>query len=365
MEFYTQPIFTLNARGNILFEVTRDYFNLTDKHMHNEIQKMHTVVQQILATKKISYDKLKYALVPKTDRHEAGFIFDSQSLDSWYGYEVAKIMLPLYNKDMTQSVLWGDLIGENQDMIFKLLDRSLVLSRPFKFTHGSSLYCVYINNLTKFSIKNFHQSLSKFPAYVGYIPSTFSSPTKTYLSAILCNAFIKYGNKIIMGHEDDRSNNENVNMIGYPFEDFGYNVLSFQSVYFDTFLSYKIERAVFPGFKVDTEMSLAAVAEQVIPLKDCEVQIDEAKHNYLKSEKLGKLKKAGIASLDRAELANIIKMKIEESYIYNLTYLSEHDTIKFNLIVEIQRRSNEQPIKLLAILHYKPQEKILKLITLY
>jgi hypothetical protein len=168
-----------------------------------------------------------------------------------------------------------------------------------------------------------------------------------------------------MGHEDDVPNEENVNILAYPFEDFGYEVFSLQSCYFGVFLGYKIERAVYAGFKVDTEMALNAVSDQVMPLEECTVLLEDAKHAYLRSQKDGKLEKAGIADLHRADLAALIKSKIAASYIYNLVYLEDHDVIKFNLMVEVARCDGGYPTKLTAALEYKPQEKTLRVVTLY
>jgi hypothetical protein len=366
MKPYSQSILTLNARDNIMLEVIRDYFKLTNAVMHREIQGMHLATQQILASKGTSYSQLKSALVPRDDRYEAGFIFDSRRIDShWYGLEVARVMLPLFDKRTSQSVLCGDLLGDNQDLIFNILDESLVLARSFEFVHGTLLYCVYVNNLTKAALQKLHQMLSEFPAYIGFIPATFSSRAKTYLSTTLVNSFLTHRNRVIMGHEDDRPNEENVNIVGYPFEEFGYEVCSLQASYFDVFLSYKIERAVFPGFEVDTEMSLNAVSRQVLPLEDCRVLLDETKYVYLKSEKLGKLKKAGISELDSAELARLIETKIVSSYIYDLVYLEEHHVVKFNLMIEVPRTDGGYPTKLTAALEFKPVEKVIRVITLH
>jgi hypothetical protein len=363
---YSQPIFTLDARDNVMLEVMRDYFKVNSGVMHREIQGMHVETQHVLAQKGISYTELKSALVPATDRNEAGFIFDSQKIESsWYGYEVAKILLPLLDKRSTQSVLCGDLLGHNQEVIFDILNEFMVLARSFEFVHGTLLYCVYLNNLSTAVLQKLHEQLTAFPAYLGYLPATFQTRAKTYLSTTLVHSFVKHRDIIIMGHEDDRSNKEDVNMQSYPFEDFGYRVRSLQLNYFGLFLGFKIERAVYPGFEVDTEMSLNSVSRQIMPLNDCMVQLDEAKHEYLKNEKLGKLQKAGIATLERQELATLIKTKIAASYIYNMAFLEKHNVTKFNLIVEVPRQDGGYPTRLLAALEYRPTDKTLRVITLH
>lgn len=361
-----QAIFTLNARDNVMLEVIRDHFNLTHSVMHREIQEMLLATQDALASKEIRYADLKSALVPRVDHNEAGFLFDSQCIASdWYGLEVAKKMLPLFDHRTTQSVLCGDLIGKDQNRIFDILDESLILSRSFDFVHGNGLYCVYVNNLSDTTLKKFHLDLGEFPAYVGVIPATFSSRAKTFLSMTLTNSYLKHRNFIIMGHEDDCPIEENVNMLGYPFEKFGYTIRSLQSSHFELFLSYKIEREVFPGFEVDTEMSLNAVTDEVLPLADFRIYLETAKHGYLKSKKRGKLEKAGIAQLSLNELAQLIKSKIAANYIYNLEYLEEHNVVKFNLMIEIPRTDGGFPTRILVAMEYLPLTKTLRVITLH
>lgn len=366
MNPYDQPIFTLNARGNVMLEVMRDCFSLKNDVMHLEIQRMHVATCEILKAKGIAYETLKAGLVPSADRHEAAFIFDSQCIDSsWYGFEVAKAILPLHDTRSTQSVLCGDLIGDNQQLIFDILQESLVLARSFTFVHGTVLFCVYINNLSNAALTAMHEALRKYEPYVGFIPTSFASRAKTYFSTLLVNSYLMHGSSIIMGHEDDRPNEEDVNLIGYPFEDFGYRIVSLQSLYANLFLGYKIERPVFPGFEVDTEMSLNAVSRTIFPIDDFTVEIGEAKHNYLKSEKLGKLQKAGIAELNGNELAHLIRTKIAANYIYNLCYLSNHDVVKFNTILEVPRGDGGHPTRMLVALEYQPAKKNLRLITLH
>lgn len=349
-----------------MLEVMRGYFNLTNDMMHREIQRKHIATCEVLRAKGIAYEQLRAGLVPIVDRHEAAFIFDSQSIDSsWYAFEIVKAILPLHEKRSTQSVLCGDLIGDDQQLILDILQESLVLARSFTFVGGPVLFCVYINNLSDASLKAMHVALCKYKPYVGYIPTSFGSRAKTYLSTILVNSYLKHGSTIIMGHEDDRPNEEDVNITGYPFEDFGYRVVSLQSSYADLFLGYKIERPVFPGFEVDTEMSLNAVSPAVFLIGDFTIEIEEAKHNYLKSKKLGKLQKGGISELNSDELAHLIRMKVSASYIYNLCYLFVHDVVKFNVMLEFPRADGGYPTRMLVALEYQPTKRNLRVITLH
>lgn len=74
-------IFTLNARGNVFLEVASEYFKISQPQMRVEIQAMFRSAVRDLGKKEINYTKLKTALVPSLDHHEAAFIFDSTEID--------------------------------------------------------------------------------------------------------------------------------------------------------------------------------------------------------------------------------------------------------------------------------------------
>lgn len=348
-----------------MLEVLRDRFQIAAPRMRREIQSMHRDVVQILASKGIAYRELRSGLVPNTDKHEAAFIFDSTAIDSsHYGPEVFNQILPLLEPQATQSVLCGDLLGDDQELIVEILSESMTLSRSFTFKHATMLYGVYINNLSDSVLTRLHQELGSFPAYLGYIPATFTSRAKIYLSLSLANFFLKHKKTIILGHEADRSNDENINITPYELENFGHKIVSLQTDLFGIFLSFKIERPVYGSFEIDTQMALNSISDNVTLLDDFVVLLDEAKHGYLINNKLGKLKKAGLADADRAHIASLIQSKICASYIYNLVYLHDHNVMKFNLIIEVDRNGG-YPTRLMVALEYIPSEKTIRVITLH
>ena len=63
-----QSIHSLNARGNVMLDVIRDYFNISSDRMLVEIQGMRTQVAQVLKTKGVNYDDLRAALVPDREK---------------------------------------------------------------------------------------------------------------------------------------------------------------------------------------------------------------------------------------------------------------------------------------------------------
>ena len=360
-----QPIHTVNSRSHVMLEILRDHYGIPESRMKNEIQRMHGELIEILAAKKIDYASLRPALVPNMDRDEAVFIFDSSAIGSGlYGREVFDRLLPLLDPRTTQSILVGDLLGDHQRLIYEILHESMVLARSFTFKHSTLLYGVYINNLTSSAKERINQGLVSYAGYIGHMPTTFLSPAKIYASTTMAGFLLKKGKTFIMAHEDDRSNSENVNITLYNLEQHGYKIASLQSYYFSIFLSYKIERPVFNIDTADIEIALNSISSDVQAFEEFDVVLVEAKHGYLINNKLGKLEKAGLAKADRTQIENLIKEKVRNSYIYNLVYLEEHDVMKFNILLEVERPEG-YPTRMTASLEYMPNQKSLRVITLH
>ncbi|MNF57767.1 hypothetical protein D3C76_529890 [compost metagenome] len=348
-----------------MLEVIRDHFGITAPRMHQEIQGLHKNLLEILDSKNIKYEKLRAALAPVMDRQEAAFIFDSTEFDSdLYGHEAFMYVLPLLEPKATQSILVGDMIGEDQHLIVEILRESMVLSRSFTFKHSTLLYCIYINNLSDTALCRLHQGLANCSAYLGHIPTTFESRAKTYVSLCVCNFVLKHGKTLIVAHEEDRDNSENINVTPYPLEEFGYRVASVQENHFSIFLGFKIERPSLKGFQVDTELALNSISDVTTLFDSFDVLLDEKKHGYLINEKLGKLKKAGLDSADREYISALIKSQLSANYIYNLSYIEEHDVMKFNIMLEVQHPTGH-PTRMTAALEYLPSKKTLRVITLH
>ena len=303
--------------------------------------------------------------MPSLDRHEAAFVFDTLE-SQWHGGEALEIIIPALDRRSHHSFLGGDLIDlrHDQDFMLRLFRESVRFTRDVKFVHSSQFHLIYVNNVSPQMLQNLNEALTRYKPYVGFMPLTYSSRAKTYLSMILGNLFIKTKNKVLMGHEDDRPDDENVNLLGYHFEGYSCECLSLRSMLFDMFLSYKIERAVYSGFESDTELSLNAVSETIVPLAQLDVVIEDDKLGYLRKQKRGTLEKVGLFGTDKAAITELIRSKIASNYIYNLAYLEEHGVIKFNILIEALRESS-RPIKLLVALEYKPTDHALRVITLY
>jgi len=361
-------IYTLDARDHAMLEVMRDYFNLPSKRMRNEIQGMLAETQKVLSSKDIKYGDLKSAHVPNPKRREIALVFDTSVIEeSWYSLPIHTTLMPLFSKRSNHSILVGDYIGDNehQERLYEAFFESVQLVRDVTWRHSTQFYIVYINNLTDKMVETFRTGLIGFEPYVGFSDTTFASRFKLFLSTMLVNECLKHRDIILVGHEDDRDNSEDVNMRSYPWEEFGYTCRSLQGIYFGVLLSYKIERPVFKGFEVDSEFSINAVHSDPVSFTDFEIEIDEHKFAYLAAEKSGTLKRMGLLGSDLTNLKKLIASKISSNYIYNMTHDDQHDTTKFNIILEVNPEDGSAPLRVLAALEYMPRENCLRLITLH
>ena len=101
-------IFTFNTRGNIFLEVMEEHLSISKITMKREIWQLFDDLRDALNKSGVQYSDLKGALVPKLDKHEAAFIFDSTSCDSnFYGGEVVEKLFPLLDSRAKHSILAG------------------------------------------------------------------------------------------------------------------------------------------------------------------------------------------------------------------------------------------------------------------
>jgi hypothetical protein len=363
-----KTIFTLDARDNIFLDVIKNRYNLDHSIIYSVINDSFKKCISILEQKNINYQDLKNSLVPRSDRNEIAFVFDRNRIDSSsYGFNVFSKLIPLFSKESCNSVLCGDYIGDNKrkDKLKFSFYEHIKSDKQINYINHNQFYIVYINNLSDKMVATFNDGLKQFNPYVGYFDLTYSSFLKTYLSTILVRLFIKSKTIIIAGHEDDRNNEEDVNVSKYPFEKNGFKCKSIQSMYYSLFLSYKIERKVYEGFESDTNFAINAISENVLDISDFTILVKEDKLRYILNEKADNLERAGITNLTLDELEIIIKAKIRSNYIYNLSFLKQSGTLKFNILIETKRTDTNKLMKLVVALEYMPMDKILRLITMF
>jgi hypothetical protein len=362
-----QTIHTLEARSNMLLEVTQKYFKLTDPQVFQMIQGLLQPAVELLASKGIRYEELRNVLVPSRDHHDRALAFNYTKFDTgFYGKDVVHRLLPLLRPNSSHSLLFGDWIHSERPLASEFgrwLESSPEavgsVSLDLAQERYSPYYFAYLNNLTAADAARIDQGFKAHPAYIGMLDLDFDSPVKTFLSTFLIRDFIKHRKFIIKGHEDDRDSHENYNLSLFDFDQFGLSVRSVPLTYYGVLLSYKVERQhiLQDG---DRRFSLNALTPAPRMIDEFDVQLDEAKWKYLQDRKSGSLKRSGMAGLDAVGISQRIREKVDDSYIYRLSRATQGDTLKFNVMIE--------PIhgaRLECALEYLPQQQALRVITLY
>ncbi len=360
-------IHTLNARGNVMFPVLREHYAWTDSRTFREIRRFHSDLIDILRVKGIDYASLRSALTPQSTKHEAAFLFDEQRCGNTFapGVECADALFKALDPKTTHSILGGELVDDKDEIARTLLRRSAKVAKDLNFKHPCFCYVLYVNNLSEGNIAAIDSKLRAHRAYLGYVPCTYASLAKTFVSMHLVNLVIKQGGAVILGHEDDRPNSENCNLHLHDYTALGLQLKSIQSMYFSVFLSYKPEWMLMENSDDDLEIALRAMSEVVSPLIEFAVVIaDDKFEKYLKTAKLGKLKKAGLADLTKAELEAAIREKLRMSYLYNMDWVDEptHHLSKFNIMLEFERQGGH-PERMVVALEYRSAERVLRLVT--
>jgi hypothetical protein len=361
---YPENIFTLDARENIFLESVATAQNLSTQQTYIEIRGLFESLIDVLEEKSVKYADLKYALIPRSDRTEVALAFDTSQIKSAvYSAEVFKHILPLLEKDSICSCLCGDYVGSNEHELFlrEIFMKEICEVNAATYQNSTQFFIVYFNNLSDRQFTALLQGLSPYKAFTGYFDITYSSPIKTLLSSILVRLFVKSKMNILLSSEG----NEDANQTMYPLEEFGYKCLGIDDLIYGLFLSYKIEREVFPGFETDGTFSINAISQNVFDIRDFTLLIEEPKLKYLKENKLDNFERANFHRLTRNELEEIIRNKLNENYIYNLSYSAQFNTAKFNILLEVPRSDKERPMKMLAALEYIENKKQLRLITLF
>jgi hypothetical protein len=224
---------------------------------------------------------------------------------------------------------------------------------------GDTLYFVYLNNLSSAATTRVHSRLISSPWYLGFLDLDLASVFKTSLSLMLVRDFIKHKALVILGHEDDRDDSENINLSFFDFDSFGLSVRSVPGELYGIFLSYKIERPLHER-EHDTKFSLNAMTQHPSGLDNFEVVLEERKLEYLKQEKLGSLRQAGLHELSAGQIEQQIRARLAENYIYNLSWSTNGETLKFNIILEFS-----DGVRKMCALQYDTPKKVLKVITFY
>lgn len=366
MENKRRKIYILNARDNMIM----DLINSMIPEVHQDINNNFDILLKQLSKKGINYYELKNALIPSRDeeKFEIAFIFNSRKLcetTMFYGEEIFKKILPILNKESTQSIFIGDYVKTkymNWATLKEMFLESIKYSNKCDYIDNMDFFIVYINNITKKQTEDMISKLKKEEFFVGIMELKYASRIKQYLTEILCPLCIKYKDLIIAPHLTDRDDDEDYNETDYPYTQNGFKFKSINEMLYDLFLAYKIENNAYD--KEDLKFSYNIITKLAPEYNDIKVLIDESKLKYLKEQKTGTMKSLDLLECTVEELEQKIMIGLYNNYIYNIE-INEYNVFKFNVLIELQSNNKEIKRKVNVALEYKPDEKMLRLITMY
>lgn len=338
-------IYTFDNRDFVAYSVMKDCFNMSDEDVFDTIADELELLKRRLEMKKIRYTDLKGALIPNQEKnmYEICFVFDRLQMPSGgYGRYVFEHIIPLMDVNGVCSILHGDYLdrsdGRNgfQKQLRNALEENLHCYHDSVYQSSEQYYLVYFNRLTKGQRDKIAEGLKEFPWFTGYIDVTYNSIFKTYIASVLSNIGIKYKRKIIASHPFDCKDEDNVNMLGYPFEQFGYEYISINDMSFNSFLCYKIEKSF--SDRKDVGFSFNALFPRFDSMDKIHLEIEDEKWDkYLTNkEKKGELlERLGFKNVDKKRFTKLVYEKICSNYLYNLRK-NEHGACLFNVCAELE-----------------------------
>lgn len=365
-------IFSINAKSNVLLSVIKETLNMSEKDVYQLIQEEHQKLIERLKIKNIDYYLLKKALIPNQEdkRHELCLVIDTQLIeDGYYGHYVFNHLLPCLDSESTYSILAGDYIDimsenyESQFMLHEMLYSVLNTINKSSYINSKQYFLIYINSITEQQSKKIIVELEKFDWFFGFSYLDNDSPFKSYISLILGSICIKHKKNIIASHTCDYSDNENINMKSYPYEENGFNFVSINEESYEVFLNYKIESLI--NDKEDESFSFNALFPKFDSIEKLKFNISDDKFGYLCSDETGKigiLKSIGYDIDQKQDFEKDIYQKICKKHIFNL-HLNEYGIYKFNVCIDFLTQ-NRNLRKTTIALKYFSDTGIIDLITL-
>jgi hypothetical protein len=302
----------------------------------------------------INYRELKSILSP-ANKGDIALIFDWTKIsDSCYGEYILKLLMPYLN-DNNFCYLHGDYCSYSLDSVEKNIRieqlKNSLYEKYNSFSDPSSYYIVYITNIGMKKTLTLNDYLkNKEKSYVGFSDLNLNNLFKTFLSLTLVSSFIKYKNNIIEPSLDAKyiEKNEYPNFV--VLNQFNYNFFNLNFYYFSIFLDYRIPSIIKQNDK-DLYYSLKYLNHdiQYELVNQLNIIISEKKVLYLLREKNYILKKWHLEDVDK--IKNFLMSKIKESLaigeIFDLEFMDEHNTFKFNIFIEHLNRKYKIGLKLL------------------
>jgi len=355
----------LNGRDNSVLPWLWRNADGDPERFRADIQVSINHLTSLLSSRKVDYTSLKSTLIPPDGRRQVVFFYDWWEDDSWnYAVEFSKYWLPAIRATLRTSEKDGDLLDLARPD--DLLNQQIVRVDDVDI-RWSTQFAVYFNNLNDADVATLHNSMMGTPRYRGYVDVTFSGPIRNYLAGMLTFGKIFHDGRVILSHGADEPFVSDEDPVGYPYTEYGLEVVSLLDSYFYAFLDYKIESDSASEFRTDVSLSLAAVTGEIIDLEDVEIFVHTNKlDKYLlvDVDKLRLMTSIGMATVTPEELANTILERLLENYVYDLKIAGDGLTPTFAVSAEFEKPDGAIARRLLALKYDSAQQHI-ALVSMY
>lgn len=312
-----RSIHCVDTTSYVLLHALEELFDLQPSSLGSFIWDAHREVVQNLRLEGVDYRQLNAALVPKPDRLEVAFLFDSTRApeSSLYGYSFAEVWIPLLRRLGPEKTTYslGDVLVLPNEMMWDVLDQRLIGRPDFPRTHTNMYYALYVSSMTSHQLVEVHTALlQSLEAYLGYVDCSTWNPLKLGLS--LPQVGLRIGNTILTAADEEGQ----ANLPGYPFEESGYRVVGVKEYLYEILLSHRMDNGV-PGWAAeDSSMALTALTGKREPLATTGVIVNESRLDYLKAKHQHSLQLAKLSEVTAEVLAETIREKFKTGLIFNL-----------------------------------------------
>jgi len=339
-------IHSINSYTHIALSDLADHFKLGPGELDRVIRDAHDELTARLQAQGVDYADLKQALVPQPGRHEVAFVFDSTRTGSnSYGHTIAEQWIPTLRRLGPEKtvVKVGDVLRLPSDVVWTLFEKRLVGDHDFPRLSTELYFVVYMTNISPGQLQAMHADLGgSSGAYLGYVDCSTWNVLK--LGLFLPQVALRIRDSIITDQDDTGTPNQ----VGYPFEENGFAIVGVAEELYGPLLGYRLDNGVPKWADDDSSIALTVLGGDRQPMSTTSVTIDERRIAYLTDGHGGSLVGAGLAGLDREELAESIRAKLERGLIYNLRFVegkragvrdSTLDAMMFSVQVEFPHAS--------------------------
>lgn len=320
-ELLAEPftIHVMNNYSHMGLSNLAEHFALRPDQLQAVIRRAHHELVVTLASADIDYNELANALVPRPKRHEVAFLFDStRAGNGMYGYSLAEKWVPVI-KDVgpEKTVLRvGDVLGLPSQFVWDQLEERLVGPPDFPRMARELYFAVYLTNMSPGQLSKIDAELARTTdPYLGYVDCSTWNPLKAGL--FLPQVGLRLRDQIITDMDDGGTPNQ----AGYPFEDSGFCIIGVPDELYGPFLGHRIDNGVPTWADQDSAISLTVLGGDLQPATTTTVIIEESRVAYLGADHAASLYRAGLADLDKNELAEAIRLKFANGLIYNLRFV--------------------------------------------